>query len=257
MRCRVLLLVCLLLAAVCAPAFGQPDWCWNSDYFTTSVANGTITVLHHAALYNCCPLHFSYSIDQQENVIAVHESEVLGQDICACWCCFDIPVEIGPLPPATYRIDFSWQDYETGLRSTVLYVTVPGRGQGGMLARSEVIVPVPICQHTPPAAVDPALPSDPAGAGGEAARLSTYPNPVRGQATIEYELRAGGEILLELYAAGGTRVRVLAAGRAAPGVHQAVWDGLDDSGAAVPAGVYFCRLRGDGASVQQRLVLVH
>ena len=53
------------------------------------------------------------------------------------------------------------------------------------------------------------------------------------------------------------RVRSLASGLAfAPGAHAVAWDGADDAGAHVPAGVYFVRLVAGNTSETSRLVVV-
>jgi hypothetical protein len=259
MRCRTFLFSCLLsISAV--PCIAQPDWCIDADYFTTSVREGVITILHHSALYNCCPDHFSYSVAQQDTSISVLETEVFGEwGGCACLCCFDIPVPIGPVSAGRYRIEFVWHDYETGERTAILDVIVPDRGQQGEPARSDLIVAKPPCQQSPPAGVDPGIPAGPGLAAGSlsAVLLGSCPNPTRDSAAIEYELRSEGLVRLDVFHAGGTRIRVLVDGVVAAGRHRATWDGKDDAGSAVPAGVYFLRLVGAGTSSQERLVVVH
>jgi hypothetical protein len=168
-------------------------------------------------------------------------------------------VQIGPVPPGRYRIDFSWHDYETGPRNIVLEVIVPDRGQQGQIARYDLIVDPPPCQQSPSAGVEPGVPAGPDAAGAPLAPIlhAGYPNPAQHRTAIDYELRSDGPIRLDVFNAGGTRVRVLADKVLTAGRHFVTWDGRDDSGVAVPAGVYFCRLRSGGASSQQRLVLVH
>jgi serine protease AprX len=80
---------------------------------------------------------------------------------------------------------------------------------------------------------------------------------MRQRTVIEYELRSEGPIHLDVFNAGGTKVRLLAEEVATAGRHRVIWDGRDDLGVEVPAGVYFFRLWNGGASSQQRLVLVH
>jgi len=68
------------------------------------------------------------------------------------------------------------------------------------------------------------------------------PNPVRGSAMIHFGLARAGEVRLELFDIAGRRVRTLAGGAMAPGPHSALWDGRDQHGQRVGAGVYFLRL---------------
>lgn len=259
MRCRTFLLSCLLLSVVAFPGLAQWDWCINADYFTTSVSAGVITIVHHSALYNCCPDHFLYTVAQQDTSIAVLETEVLGEwGACACLCCFDIPVSIGPVSPGRYRIEFTWHDYEMGDRTEILDAVVPDRGQQGEPVRWDLIVEKPPCQHTPSAGVEPAIPADPGVPAGSlsAVLLGSCPNPTKDSAAIAYELGSEGPIRLDVFGAGGTRVRVLVDGAVAAGRHRAIWDGKDDAGTTVPAGVYFLRLLGAGQRSQQRLVVI-
>jgi len=51
---------------------------------------------------------------------------------------------------------------------------------------------------------------------------------------------------LRIFDASGRQVRTLLDGVAGPGTRQVVWDGRDDEGSRVPAGVYFTGLTGAG-----------
>jgi hypothetical protein len=70
---------------------------------------------------------------------------------------------------------------------------------------------------------------------------SPWPNPMRVEAQFEYSLPCSRDAILEVYDVSGRMVRRLQA--PAPGTEGTVsWDGRDDRGAPVPAGVYFMRL---------------
>jgi hypothetical protein len=68
------------------------------------------------------------------------------------------------------------------------------------------------------------------------------PNPFLGLATIRFGLARAGEVRLELFDLAGRRVRTLASGVVSPGPHITTWDGRDQHGNHVRAGVYFVRL---------------
>ncbi|MBI5168300.1 MAG: hypothetical protein HZA61_02310 [Candidatus Eisenbacteria bacterium] len=70
------------------------------------------------------------------------------------------------------------------------------------------------------------------------------PNPVHGACTFEFALERAGAVSLEVFDAGGRRVRTLVRGTLEPGVHSVRWDRTDDDGAAVRPGTYFVRLAG-------------
>ena len=73
---------------------------------------------------------------------------------------------------------------------------------------------------------------------------------------IRFDLPQAERITLTIYDVAGRRVRTLVQDQWGVGSHEMVWDGLDDQGAAVDAGVYLYELRA-GAFVQtKRMTLV-
>jgi uncharacterized repeat protein (TIGR01451 family) len=74
--------------------------------------------------------------------------------------------------------------------------------------------------------------------------LSTgRPNPFRDRVTIRFDLPAPGEASLVVFDVTGRRVRTIVSGRLDAGRYAPVWDGRDDAGSRVAAGVYFVRLQ--------------
>ncbi|MCU0608070.1 MAG: proprotein convertase P-domain-containing protein [Candidatus Edwardsbacteria bacterium] len=82
------------------------------------------------------------------------------------------------------------------------------------------------------------------------------PNPLRDHTVISYQLDAPGRASLKVYNAAGQLVRTLEDGQRGAGRHSVRWDGRDDRGAAVSAGVYLYRLDAGGASRTSKLVVV-
>ncbi|MDI6739037.1 MAG: right-handed parallel beta-helix repeat-containing protein [Candidatus Edwardsbacteria bacterium] len=68
------------------------------------------------------------------------------------------------------------------------------------------------------------------------------PNPFHQSTTINYQLPAAGKASLKVYNIAGQMVKTLVNQPQPPGVHQVKWDGKDDRGRAVSAGVYYYRL---------------
>jgi uncharacterized delta-60 repeat protein len=95
----------------------------------------------------------------------------------------------------------------------------------------------------------------PAQVDGSARILSAYPNPLAGRATISFALPREELVRLRIYDAAGRLVRVLAEERLPAGIHERMWDGTDDRGRSVAAGVYFSRLEASG-SVQNKSLIV-
>jgi hypothetical protein len=67
------------------------------------------------------------------------------------------------------------------------------------------------------------------------------PNPFAATATLAFALAHGGRVELAIYSVDGRHVRTLVRGTLEPGRYHEVWDGRDDHGTAVPAGVYYAR----------------
>ncbi|MBE0567106.1 MAG: T9SS type A sorting domain-containing protein [Krumholzibacteria bacterium] len=106
-------------------------------------------------------------------------------------------------------------------------------------------------RHCGGASAQPDLPAP------AAAALRAYPNPFNARTTITFELPLGTAATLHLYDVAGRLVRTLLAGDHDRGGLQATpWDGRDDAGRTVAAGVYVCRLEGGGRTATTRLALV-
>ena len=84
--------------------------------------------------------------------------------------------------------------------------------------------------------------------------LSAGAQPHVGTATLVCESRSGGRFTLELFDAGGRRVRVLSDGVRPAGRWSETWDGRDRGGAPAAPGLYFARLTGPEGRVTARLV---
>lgn len=81
-------------------------------------------------------------------------------------------------------------------------------------------------------------------------------NPTYQTARIRLALPEAADVLVELYDAGGRRVRVLASGPRAAGVHDLAWDGRRENGAEAHTGVYFVRAIAGARRGTTRFVLL-
>lgn len=86
-----------------------------------------------------------------------------------------------------------------------------------------------------------------------------HPNPFREMTAIPFDVGSSGEpeVRLTVYDSAGRTVRVLFDGFASPGRHAATWDGRDERGVLVSAGVYHLRLAAGGWERTGRLQLIH
>jgi hypothetical protein len=88
------------------------------------------------------------------------------------------------------------------------------------------------------------------------AALSAEPNPFRGGTVIAYAAPSAGPVQADVYDLQGRRVARLLDGDLPAGNTSIVWDGKDDAGRAVPAGIYFCRVSGVNRTQVERLLRV-
>lgn len=82
---------------------------------------------------------------------------------------------------------------------------------------------------------------------------NTGPNPARGGTEIELGLPREGWTRLDVVDVSGRRVRGLVLGFRPAGRHRLLWDGRDDAGRAVAAGVYWLRLEHDGRVLTEKV----
>lgn len=105
-------------------------------------------------------------------------------------------------------------------------------------------------------------PSDavpPVSGAGAARILAASPNPFSNGTELRFSLgsaAAGSNVRLSLVDASGRVVRTLVNGSLPAGAHTISWDGRDDRGRAVGAGVFFARLQSADGSSSQKLVLM-
>jgi hypothetical protein len=93
-------------------------------------------------------------------------------------------------------------------------------------------------------------------AGGRGLSLRAAPNPVRAGTTFTLVSEADGPQSLTIYDLRGRVVRAFDRADAPAGVRLVAWDGRDDRGIALAAGVYRAVLRAGARQVSQPVVIV-
>ena len=83
-----------------------------------------------------------------------------------------------------------------------------------------------------------------------------FPNPFNPATTIQYSLPAAGPVSLKIYGIDGQVVRHLVSQHQNAGNHQAVWDGLDESGMQTANGVYLYELRAGEYRALRKMLLI-
>ena len=83
-----------------------------------------------------------------------------------------------------------------------------------------------------------------------------YPNPFNPATTIQYALSHPAEVRLTIHNVLGQVVRTLAAEPQQAGRYAVPWDGRDDHGQPLSAGIYFYRLQAGSVAAVEKMVLL-
>jgi len=93
-------------------------------------------------------------------------------------------------------------------------------------------------------------------APGELEFAAAWPNPSGASVALRFALPRAAHARLVVFDLAGRRARTLWDGPLEAGAHDMAWDGRDERGAGVPAGLYWARLEAGGRSLTRRLVRV-
>lgn len=237
----------LLGLLIVPPAAGSSDWCsMVGDVIYAAVEDGTITIHHDAAFYNCCPDSITYDWTQDGARFTVVETEVMPQ--CLCFCCFDLTTARRNVPPGSYEIDFRWEKLGTPMQRT-LFVYVPDVGQSGESAAGPRTMSN--CIPSPPMSDVLQTPSVPTQLV-----VRVDPNPVVQQAVVRFDIPSAGFAALSICAASGALVRTILEEDLESGSHTVIWDGRDGAGRRLPQGIYFLVLRVEGGTAARSVVVL-
>jgi hypothetical protein len=95
-----------------------------------------------------------------------------------------------------------------------------------------------------------------AGAASGVSLSPARPSPTSGATEIDFQLHAGGIVVLAIHDVRGAHVRTLARGAFVAGAHAARWDGCDDGGRVVSPGIYFARIATDRGSAVRKIQVI-
>jgi hypothetical protein len=82
------------------------------------------------------------------------------------------------------------------------------------------------------------------------------PNPVISSTVLHFDLPHTSSARMVVYDAAGRAVRTLVQGTMPPGRHRQVWNGTNEAGRSLGAGVYFVRFEAGSFQARQRIVLL-
>jgi hypothetical protein len=90
----------------------------------------------------------------------------------------------------------------------------------------------------------------------DSASILVSPNPLRGQASISYEITRPSEVKLSIYDAAGRLTTVLVNERQLPGPYSLVWSAGIPAGGTMKSGTYFCRLETQDMRLVRRVTVI-
>jgi len=85
--------------------------------------------------------------------------------------------------------------------------------------------------------------------------LKIYPNPFRDHVQLEYSSLRSEKMSIVIYSSMGQKVKTIFSGPILPGQYIETWDGSDESGCSVAAGVYLVRLESPGGAHTKKLLV--
>jgi hypothetical protein len=83
-----------------------------------------------------------------------------------------------------------------------------------------------------------------------------YPNPFNPSTIIEYSLTVPSHVRLNIYNCFGQLVRKLVNAERSYGKHSVVWNGRDEHGRHLAAGIYLYRIEAEGRSLTRKMLLL-
>ena len=99
--------------------------------------------------------------------------------------------------------------------------------------------------------------SPPLPGGGGVTFAEPYPSPAPGYANLSYTLESDAVVRLVIFDLNGRLVRRIEDGtQRTAGTYQPTWDGTDDDGRSVRAGLYAIRLLAGGVEKMRRVMLI-
>ncbi len=84
--------------------------------------------------------------------------------------------------------------------------------------------------------------------------FAPHPNPFESEIRLAFTSAADAPVSMRIYDITGRRIRTLIEGSLPGGEHAVRWDGRDEGGVLLPAGLYFARLETPGFDRVERLV---
>ncbi|MDZ7340861.1 MAG: T9SS type A sorting domain-containing protein [candidate division KSB1 bacterium] len=83
-----------------------------------------------------------------------------------------------------------------------------------------------------------------------------YPNPFNSSTQFRYELSKGGDVTLQIFNLKGELVKTLPNHNQKQGEHSIIWNGDDEMGKNIAAGVYLCQMQFAGQTQTIKIMMI-
>ena len=83
-----------------------------------------------------------------------------------------------------------------------------------------------------------------------------YPNPFNSSTTLSYGISKDGLVILNIYNIKGQLVTKLVSNPQKKGAYKVIWNGTDQTGKKVSAGLYFSRLEANGKTLTSKMLML-
>lgn len=147
-----------------------------------------------------------------------------------------------------WHLNFGWGLYQPRALPMCWYV-IPDSLPLGLTTLVEAVVNIEAPRRPQPASVGEKEPVT-------LASLRCDPFVSMNSSVIGYSLPQDGVVEIGIWDASGRKVRSLANEFVTKGRYSVSWNGKDEKGRALPAGIYFVRLAGPGLASTSKLILV-
>ncbi|RLC57347.1 MAG: hypothetical protein DRH89_03735, partial [Candidatus Cloacimonadota bacterium] len=88
------------------------------------------------------------------------------------------------------------------------------------------------------------------------ALLGNYPNPFNPTTEISFALKDAKKVNLEIFNVRGQKVKTLVNKSMDAGLHQIVWEGLDDAGKQISSGIYFYKMQAGEYNATRKMIMM-
>lgn len=150
---------------------------------------------------------------------------------------------------STPRLHFGLKDY-TSVDSLLLYWPSGIRQKVGATGANQIVT---ILEDGPNVGVEYSRNQN---SSPEAFTLRNFPNPFNPTTRIKYTLPSKSYVSLKIFNLKGELKRTLVEGEVGPGDQSVQWDGSDESGRMVPAGIYLCQLKSESSIKSIRMLFL-